>query len=120
FFVKECPDGGFIISGTTYDSFGNSFPWITKVDQFGTTVSIAEPKSTVDFEVTYQNQSIIVKQSSGDKIIVYNLTGKIISKIENVAHTTYIPFENDGIYIVSIYKGSNLVGSKKLFVPEYK
>ena len=120
FFVKECSDGGFIISGTTYDSFGNSFPWITKVDQFGTTVSIAEPKSTVDFDVTYQNQPIIVRQSTGDKIIVYDLIGKIISKIENVAHTTYIPFENDGIYIVSIYKGSNLVGSKKLFVPERK
>ena len=70
--------------------------------------------------VTFFLESIIVRQSTGDKIIVYDLIGKIISKIENVAHTTYIPFENDGIYIVSIYKGSNLVGSKKLFVPERK
>ncbi len=120
FFVKECSDGGFIISGSTKDFWGNIFPWITKVDQFGTTTSIAEPKSTVDFEVTYQNQSIVVRKSTGDKIIIYDLTGRIISKIENAAQTTYIPVEDDGIYIVSIYKGSNLVGSKKMFVAAKK
>jgi hypothetical protein len=118
FFVKECPDGGFIISGSTKDFSNNIFPWITKVDQFGTTTSIPEPKSTIDFQVNYQGHSINVNQSSGDKIIVYDLTGRVIAKIENAAQATSIPIEGDGMYIVAIYKGPNLVGSKKLFAPE--
>jgi hypothetical protein len=116
FAVKETPDGGYIVAGSTLSSdgdvtfnHGNKDVWVVKLAPLGLTVSEAE-KNIYDLTLTQNNNQIYLRYFSKKKENVafrlFDLTGREISGENFMSqeginyHQINTPDLKNGMYLI--------------------
>ena len=94
---------------------------MVKLDHNGqlSTGIMGNKKSSISlFNISYINRKIEIDHSKGDKLIIFDMKGQTVLELKN--HSSKMSFNfnvEQGIYIFSLYNNSELIESKKLFIP---